>query len=111
MAEVESERAANDDAAARQAAEMAVELSETDGSGDKRRIARSLRGVAGRGVAAVRRGGYAARHGADTATGTVARRAGSCLPGGQTSRMGGLRPPPPPGPPTPPGPAPIKGKV
>jgi len=95
MAEVESERAANDDAAARQAAEMAVELSETDGSGDKRRIARSLRGVAGRGVAAVRRGGYAARHGADTATGTVARRAGSCLPGGQTSRMGGSRPPSP----------------
>jgi hypothetical protein len=77
MAEVESGRAADDDdAAARQAAEMAVELSETDGSKDKRRIARSLRGVAGRGAEAVRRGGYAARHSADTATGTVVRRTG-----------------------------------
>jgi len=88
MAEVESERAANDDAAARQAAEMAVELSETDGPRDKRRIARSLRGVAGRGVAAVRRGGYAARHGADTATGTVARRAGRARRGAGSAGRG-----------------------
>ena len=50
MAEVESEQAANDDAAARRAAEVAVELSETDGPEDKRRIAKSLRGVAGRRV-------------------------------------------------------------
>ncbi len=88
MAEVESEQAANDDAAARQAAEVAVELSEADGPGDKRRIARSLRGVAGRGVAAVRRGGYAARHGADTATGTVARRAGRARRGAGSAGRG-----------------------
>jgi hypothetical protein len=88
MAEVESGRVADDDAAARQAAEVAVELSETDGSKDKRRIAKSLRGVAGRGAEAVRRGGYAARHSADTATGTVVRRAGRARRGAGSAGRG-----------------------
>jgi hypothetical protein len=88
MAEVESEQAANDDAAARQAAEVAVELSETDGPGGKRRIARSLRGIAGRGAEAVRRGGYAARHSADTATGTVVRRTGRARRGAGSAGRG-----------------------
>jgi hypothetical protein len=88
MAEVESGRLADDDAAARQAAEMAVELSETDGSKDKRRMAKSLRGVAGRGAAAVRRGGYAARHSADAATGTVVRRAGRARRGAGSAGRG-----------------------
>jgi hypothetical protein len=88
MAEVESEQAGNDDAAARQAAEVAVELSETDGHGDKRRIARSVRSVAGRGMAAARRGGYSARHGADNATGTIVRRTGRARRGAGSAGRG-----------------------
>src|ERR1700733_7827138 len=68
MAEVESgRRAADDDAAARQAAEVAVELSEAEGPADKKRITRALQYVAGRGADAVRRGSGAARKGAGSA--------------------------------------------
>jgi hypothetical protein len=82
MAEVESGRQpADDDAAARQAAEVAVELSEAEGPEDKKRIVRALQYVAGRGADAVRRGGGAARRGAGSATGTVARTAGGARKG------------------------------
>ena len=50
MAGVESGQAADDDAAARQAAEVAVELSEAEGPADKKRITRALQYVAGRGA-------------------------------------------------------------
>ncbi|MGD0705941.1 MAG: hypothetical protein ABSA02_39425 [Trebonia sp.] len=77
-----------DDAAAREAADVAVELTESDGPEDKKRIARALQAVAGIGTEAVRRGGNAARtgggfarRGADTATGTVARGAGNARRG------------------------------
>ena len=89
MAEVESGRqAADDDAAARQAAEVAVELSEAEGPGDKKRIARALQYVAGRGADAVRRGSGAARRGAGSATGTVARTAGGARKGAGTAGRG-----------------------
>jgi hypothetical protein len=89
MAGVESGRqAADDDAAARQAAEVAVELSEAEGPEDKKRITRALQYVAGRGADAVRRGSGAARwgsgaarRGAGSATGTVARTAGGARKG------------------------------
>ena len=82
MAEVESGRQpADDDAAARQAAEVAVELSEAEGPEDRKRIARALQYVAGRGADAVRRSGGAARRGAGSATGTVARTAGGARKG------------------------------
>jgi hypothetical protein len=80
MADVENGHAADDDAAAREAAEVAVELTETDGPEDKKRIAKALQAVASIGTEAVRRGGSVARtgggfarRGADTATGTVVR--------------------------------------
>ena len=76
MAGVESGRAAQDDAAAREAAEVAVELSEAEGPADKKRIVGALQYVAGRGADAVRRGSGAARRGAGTAGGTVARTTG-----------------------------------
>ena len=76
MAGVESGQAAEDDAAAREAAEVAVELSEAEGPPDKKRIIRALQYVAGRGADAVRRGSGAARRGAGTAGGTVARTTG-----------------------------------
>lgn len=59
MASVESGQAPGDDAAAWQAAEVAVELSETDGPQDRRGIARALNGAAGsvaRGAGGARRG-------------------------------------------------------
>jgi hypothetical protein len=81
MAGVESGQAADDDAAARQAAEVAVELSEAEGPEDKKRITRALQYVAGRGADAVRRGSGAARRGTGNATGTVARTAGGARKG------------------------------
>jgi hypothetical protein len=77
MAEVENERTAADDAAARQAAQVAVELSETNGPQDKRRIGQALR-----------RGRQVARHGADTATETVVRRAGRARRGADSAGRG-----------------------
>jgi hypothetical protein len=80
MADVENGHAADDDAAAREAAQVAVELTETNGPEDKKRIAKALQAVASIGTEAVRRGGSVARtgggfarRGADTATGTVVR--------------------------------------
>lgn len=98
MAGMESGPAAgaHDDAAARQAAEIAVELSETDGFEksetdgfeDRKRISQVLNAVATRGAEAVRRGGDAARHGAGTATGTVARGADSARRGAGSAGRG-----------------------
>ena len=88
MAGVENRHAADDDAAAREAAEVAVELTETDGPEDRKRIAKALQSVASIGSETVRRGGSAARTGggfarrsADTATGTVVRGAGNARRG------------------------------
>ena len=89
MAEVESGRqAADDDEAARQAAEVAVELSEAEGPEDRKRITRALQYVAGRGADAVRRGSGAARRGAGSATGTVARTAGGARKGAGSAGRG-----------------------
>jgi hypothetical protein len=84
---VESGRA-DDDAAARQAAEVAVELSEAEGPQDKKRIIGALQYMAGRGADAVRRSGGAARRGAGSATGTVARTAGGARKGAGTAGRG-----------------------
>jgi hypothetical protein len=88
MAGVESGHAEQDDAAARQAAEVAVELSEAEGPEDRKRIARALQYVASRGSEAMRRGGGAARRGAGTATGTVARTAGGARKGAGSAGRG-----------------------
>jgi hypothetical protein len=88
MADVESGRGAYDDAAARQAAEVAVELSETEGPQDRKRIAKAMKYVASRGVEAMRRGGGAARQGAGTATDTVARTAGGARKGAGSAGRG-----------------------
>jgi hypothetical protein len=88
MASAKSGTADDDDDAAREAAEVAVELSETDGPQDKKRIARALNAVASRGVDVVRRGGDAARQGADTATGTVVRRANRARRGASSAGRG-----------------------
>jgi hypothetical protein len=87
MAGVESGQA-DDDAAARQAAEVAVELSEAEGPEDKKRIIGALQYMAGRGADAVRRSGGAARRGAGSATGTVARTAGGARKGAGTAGRG-----------------------
>jgi hypothetical protein len=87
MAGVESGRA-DDDAAAREAAEVAVELSEAEGPQDKKRIIGALQYMAGRGADAVRRSGGAARRGAGSATGTVARTAGGARKGAGTAGRG-----------------------
>ncbi len=99
MAGMDNGPAANadpaDDEAARQAAEVAVELTETDDPDDKPRIARALSAVASRGAEAARRGGEvarrgggAARHGADAATGPVVKRAGRARRGASSAGHG-----------------------
>jgi hypothetical protein len=88
MAGVESGHAEQDDEAARQAAEVAVELSEAEGPADGKRITRALQYVAGRGAEAMRRGGGVARRGAGTATGTVARTAGGARRGAGSAGRG-----------------------
>jgi hypothetical protein len=70
-----------DDAAAREAAEVAVELSEASRPADTRRIAARLRGIAERTTSAVTSAAASARRGADSA----ARR------GTQTARQGAGR--------------------
>jgi hypothetical protein len=77
MTSVDRGDTADYDAAARQAAEVAVELSET-GQADRRRIAGALHGVAGRTAQAAAGAAAAARRGADGA----ARR------GAATARLG-----------------------
>ena len=95
MADVENRHAADDDAAAREAAEVAVELTEAEGPEDKKRIAKALQAVASIGSEAVRRGGNVARSGggfarrsADTATGTVVRGADNARRGVGNARRG-----------------------
>jgi hypothetical protein len=88
MAEVESGQAAQDDEAAREAAAVAVELSEAEGQEDKKRIVGALQYVAGLGAEGVRRGGGAARRGAGSATGTVRRTAGSARRGAGSAGRG-----------------------
>lgn len=66
MAGVESEDVA-DDAAARRAAEVAVELSEVDGPSDKKRIVARLQGAAGRTTSAVTIAAASARRSMDAA--------------------------------------------
>jgi hypothetical protein len=88
MAGVESGQAADADAAARQAAEVAVELSEAEGPEDKKRVTRALQYVAGRGADAVRRGSGVARRGAGNATGTVTRTAGGARKGAGSAGRG-----------------------
>lgn len=90
-----------DDAAARQAAEVAVELSEARGPADKGRIAARLQGIADRATAAItnaaaaarRRADVAARRGAASArksADSARRGAGSAGRGVVTSSMGWL---------------------
>jgi hypothetical protein len=74
-----------DDTAAQQAAELAVELSETGGSTDKRRIAARLRAVADRTTAAVTYAAASARRGADTA---ARRSAATARKGADGARRG-----------------------
>ena len=88
MAGVESGQAADADAAARQAAEVAVELSEAEGPEDKKRITRALQYVAGWGADAVRRGSGVARRGAGNASGTVTRTAGGARKGAGSAGRG-----------------------
>jgi hypothetical protein len=70
-----------DESVAREAAEVAVELSEDDGRADSRRVARRLRAVADRSGAALASAAASARRGADTAArrsaATARRSAGS----------------------------------
>ncbi len=74
-----------DDAAARQAAEVAIELSETGRPADARRIAARLRGIADRTTSAVTSAAASARRGADSAArrgaSSARRRAGSASRG------------------------------
>ena len=56
-----------DESVAREAAEVAVELSETGGQADKKRIAKGLRAIADRTTAAATSAAATARKGADTA--------------------------------------------
>ena len=58
---------AADESAAREAAEVAVELSEDDGRADSRRVAGRLRAVADRAGTALTSAAASARRGADTA--------------------------------------------
>jgi hypothetical protein len=79
-----------DDAAARQAAEVAVELSEADGPADKKRIAARLQGVADRTTSTAAFVAAGARRGADTAARRSAATARSYLPGGRPPGPEGL---------------------
>ncbi len=81
-----------DDAAARQAAEVAVELSEAGGPADKKRIAARLQGIADRTTSAAAYVAASARRGADTAArrGAVTARkgAGSARRGASSASRG-----------------------
>jgi hypothetical protein len=74
-----------DDAAARQAAELAVELSETGGAADEKRIAARLQSVADRTTAAVTNAAATARRSADTA---ARRSAATARKGAGNARRG-----------------------
>jgi hypothetical protein len=74
-----------DDVVAREVAEVAVELSETEAPGDERRAAKALKAIAGRVADTVRRGGDIARHG-----GSLARQGGRGVTSGMTSGLNWL---------------------
>ncbi|HET9079719.1 MAG TPA: hypothetical protein VFO01_04285 [Trebonia sp.] len=74
-----------DDAAARQAAEVAVELSEAGGQADRRRVAGSLQAVAAGAASAVTNAAASARRGADSA---ARRGAATARKGAATARRG-----------------------
>jgi len=84
MADVDSGDVA-DDAVARQAAEVAVELSEAGGPADEKRIAAKLHGVADRTTSAVTNAAASARRGADTA---ARRSAATARKGAGSARRG-----------------------
>jgi len=84
MAGADSEDAA-DDAAARRAAEVAVELSEASGPADNERVTRRLRGVADRTTSAAAFVAASARRGADTA---ARRSAATARRGADSARRG-----------------------
>jgi len=81
-----------DESAAREAAEVAVELSEDDGRADSSRVAGRLRAVAGRAGAALASVAASARRGADTAAhrgaATTRRGAGRARRGAGTAGRG-----------------------
>src|ERR1700722_10924430 len=74
-----------DESAAREEAEVAVELSEAGGRADSRRVAGRLRAVADRTTAAVTSAAAGARRGADTA---ARRRAATARRGASNGRPG-----------------------
>jgi len=95
MASSDSRQVTDEDAAARQAAEVAVELSEADQPPDRGRLTRALNGVArsagrvGRGTAVTRRGTDAARPGTGAAKrGAQAARRGAGTVGRGASSAG-----------------------
>jgi hypothetical protein len=81
-----------DDSVAREAAEVAVELSEDDGRADSRRVAGRLRAVADRAGAALTSAAASTRRGADTAArrsaATARRGAGSARRGAGSAGRG-----------------------
>jgi hypothetical protein len=81
-----------DDAAARQAAELAVELSEIGGPAEEKRIAARLQGIADRTTSAVTYAAASARRGADTAArrsaATARKGAGSARRGASSAGRG-----------------------
>jgi hypothetical protein len=81
-----------DESIAREAAEVAVELSEDGGRADSRRVARRLRAVADRAAAALTSAAASARRGADTAArrsaATARRGAGGARRGAGTAGRG-----------------------
>ena len=83
---------AADESAAREAAEVAVELSEDDGRADSRRVAGRLRAVADRAGAALTSAAASTRRGADTAArrsaATARRGAGSARRGAGSAGRG-----------------------
>lgn len=81
MARAESGQRTEADTAAKQAAEIAVELSETEGPPGRRGVAKALGAVAARAAEALRRGGNAAQRGADTARRGAVRGADSARRG------------------------------
>jgi len=87
MAGVQSGQAA-DDAAAREAAEVAVELTEAEGPEDRKRVTRALQYVGGKAADALRRSGGAARRRAGNAGGSVARTAGGARRGAGSAGRG-----------------------
>lgn len=88
MTRADSGHGTDEDIVARQAAEVAVELSEAQGPQDERRIARALSALAARVAQSLRRSGDAARRGADTARRGTARGVDSARRGAGSAGRG-----------------------